>query len=96
MFLGLGQSVLDFTQLSDFIHELSERLDQKNAKIEVSFPWFYEQKAPASSLTGLNHADARILLSDDYDDSVRLESCTFTCCPIKCQCHDTSNTKTPK
>lgn len=53
---------LNFSQLHDFVKELSERLVQRDAKIEVSFPWFYEQEAPASSLVGLNHADAKISL----------------------------------
>jgi GTP cyclohydrolase I len=51
---------LTFSSLRDFTKELAERLNQQDATIEVDFPWFYEQQAPASSLTGLNHAEAKI------------------------------------
>jgi GTP cyclohydrolase IB len=76
---------LTFSQLSDFVKELSERLDQKDAKLEVSFPWFYEQQAPASFLTGLNYADARILLSYQHgkivEKTVELTCAVTTLCP---------------
>ncbi|MDQ0242974.1 GTP cyclohydrolase I [Bacillus fengqiuensis] len=76
---------LDFSQLHDFVKELSERLGQRDAKIEVSFPWFYEQEAPASSLAGLNHADAKILLSYQHEKItekiVELTCAVTTLCP---------------
>ncbi|MFP5107450.1 GTP cyclohydrolase FolE2 [Neobacillus sp. C211] len=76
---------LTFSQLSDFIKELSERLGQKDAKLEVSFPWFYEQTAPASLLTGLNCADARILFSyrngKIVERKVELTCTVTTLCP---------------
>ncbi|MBD1380765.1 GTP cyclohydrolase FolE2 [Metabacillus arenae] len=76
---------LTFSQLYDFVKELSERLGQKDAKLEVSFPWFYEQSAPVSSLVGLNNADARILLSYQHgktvERTVELTCTVTTLCP---------------
>lgn len=76
---------LNFSQLHDFVKELSERLGQRDAKLEVSFPWFYEQTAPSSSLAGLNHADARILLSYQHENvverTVELTCAVTTLCP---------------
>ncbi|MDF1997994.1 GTP cyclohydrolase FolE2 [Peribacillus frigoritolerans] len=75
---------LTFSQLSDFIIELSERLGQKDAKLEVSFPWFYEQPSPASFLAGLNYADARILLCYQHgkiERTVELTCAVTTLCP---------------
>src|SRR5207253_1199853 len=58
---------------------------QNDAKLEVSFPWFYEQPAPASFLTGLNHADVRILLSYQHgkivEKTVELTCAITTLCP---------------
>ncbi|WP_144548406.1 GTP cyclohydrolase FolE2 [Bacillus sp. X1(2014)] len=76
---------LTFSKLSDFIKDLSERLGQKDAKLEVSFPWFYEQTAPSSRLTGLNSADARILFSyrngKIVERKVELNCTVTTLCP---------------
>jgi GTP cyclohydrolase I len=51
----------------------------------VRFPWFYEQSAPASSLAGLNYADARILLSYQHgkivERMVELTCTVTTLCP---------------
>ena len=49
--------------LFDFTKELAERLKQKDASIEIKFPWFYERKGPSSELIGLNHAEATITVS---------------------------------
>ncbi|OAH57834.1 GTP cyclohydrolase FolE2 [Domibacillus aminovorans] len=76
---------LDFSQLSDFVKELAERLGQRDASLEVKFPWFYEQTAPASSLAGLNHADAKISVSYQHgkiaERMVELTCAVTTLCP---------------
>ncbi|KAB2336598.1 GTP cyclohydrolase I FolE2 [Cytobacillus depressus] len=76
---------LTFSQLSDFVKELSERLGQKDARLEVSFPWFYEQQAPKSFLTGLNYADASIVISYQHgqivEKTVELTCTVTTLCP---------------
>lgn len=51
--------------LKQFTKDLVSRLEQKDAKMEVSFPWFFERRAPYSKLSGMNHADLSI--SIDYD-----------------------------
>lgn len=76
---------LDFSTLSDFVKELAERLGQRDASLEVTFPWFYEQTAPASSLVGLNHADAKISVSYQHgkitERTVELTCAVTTLCP---------------
>lgn len=76
---------LSFSQLSDFLKELAERLGQRDASLEVRFPWFYEQTAPVSSLAGLNHADARISVSYQQgkivERQVELSCAVTTLCP---------------
>ncbi|TYR81700.1 GTP cyclohydrolase I FolE2 [Priestia megaterium] len=80
-----GELTLSFNSLSRFIAELSDRLGIADAKIAISFPWFYEQVAPASGLSGLNHAEARI--TADYTKatgtqfSVGLTAVVKTLCP---------------
>src|SRR5699024_5037797 len=60
----------DFSTLKEFIVELADRLDQEDAKMEITFPWFYERKAPASGLVGLNHADLSIKVTYNKDKGV--------------------------
>jgi GTP cyclohydrolase I len=64
--------------LYDFTKELAERLKQKDASIEVTFPWFYERKGPSSELIGLNHADATISVSY-IEDVGFISSASLTC-----------------
>lgn len=71
--------------LKKFTKELAIRLEQKDAKIEVSFPWFFERKGPDSGLTGMNHATATILVNYDqnegYETTVSLSALITTLCP---------------
>lgn len=77
--------VADFTTLKTFVKELTERLEQDDATIEVSFPWFFERKAPHSNLSGLNHADIKMIVSYDinkgYSISTSLTVLITTLCP---------------
>lgn len=56
----------DFATMRTFTKELAERLEKPDAEIEVSFPWFYERRAPQSELAGMNHAD--VTLKARYDE----------------------------
>lgn len=57
--------VLSFASLRGFVQELTERLEQHDATVEISFPWFFERKAPTTEKSGLNHAD--VTMSVTYD-----------------------------
>ncbi|MCA1032479.1 GTP cyclohydrolase FolE2 [Bacillus timonensis] len=76
---------LTLSSLYDFTKELAERLKQKDAEIEITFPWFYERKGPASGISGLNHAEARIKVSFDqslgFQTEVGLTCAVTTLCP---------------
>ena len=77
--------VLDLSTLKRFTEELSFRLQQDDAEVEVSFPWFYERKGPDSGLGGLNHANAMIRVRYDGKGShhvtVGLSVLITTLCP---------------
>lgn len=58
---------VNFKSLKEFTAELSKRLNQKDATVEISFPWFFERRAPQTEQNGLNYAD--ITMSVSYDQS---------------------------
>jgi GTP cyclohydrolase I len=75
----------NFTTLKRFTKELSSRLKQQDAAIEVSFPWFFARSGPSSDLSGLNHADVTLKVSYDiakgYSISGALSVLITTLCP---------------
>lgn len=76
---------LTLANLKTFAIELSERLEQKDATVEVAFPWFYERKGPHSNLAGLNHANASIRVTYNQAKGtsveVSLSALITTLCP---------------
>lgn len=66
--------VADFKSLKHFAKELSERLNQRDAKISVQFPWFYERRGPESRLPGLNHADVKMTVNYDQEKGYTLSA----------------------
>ncbi|MCM3738945.1 GTP cyclohydrolase FolE2 [Oceanobacillus luteolus] len=66
--------VVNFESLKKFTKELSERLDQKDATIEVSFPWFFERKAPQTGQSGLNHADVSMSVTYDRESGFHINA----------------------
>ncbi|MRH42597.1 GTP cyclohydrolase I FolE2 [Aquibacillus halophilus] len=77
--------ILNLKTIKKFTKELASRLKQKDAEIEVSFPWFFERTSPTSELTGMNHANASIKVSYDsineFDIEVSLSGTITTLCP---------------
>ncbi|MDL4839556.1 GTP cyclohydrolase FolE2 [Aquibacillus rhizosphaerae] len=76
---------INIDSLKQFTKDLTSRLKQKDACMEVTFPWFFERKGPSSNLTGLNHADVTIKVTYDidsgYDVEVSLTGTITTLCP---------------
>lgn len=76
---------VSLANLKKFAKELAIRLEQKDARVEVSFPWFFERKGPDSGLTGMNHATASIVVNydqhDGYSSTVSLSALITTLCP---------------
>ncbi|WP_053219548.1 GTP cyclohydrolase FolE2 [Virgibacillus senegalensis] len=76
---------LDIQTLKTFTKDLATRLKQKDAQMEVQFPWFFERKGPSSELSGLNHADAGIKVIYDQETGhhveVSLAGTITTLCP---------------
>ncbi|WP_078410933.1 GTP cyclohydrolase FolE2 [Priestia abyssalis] len=70
--------ILEFSMLHDFVKELSVRLEQTDAKLEVEFPWFYERQGPSSGLIGLNHANAKISIFYNQETGF-MNEVTLTC-----------------
>lgn len=77
--------IADFATLRQFTKELAERLEQKDATIDISFPWFFERKGPQSGLAGMNHADLAISVTYDqklgYTMNASLSVLITTLCP---------------
>lgn len=72
--------------IKQFLYDLHKRLDQKDAELSVTFPWFYERQAPYTDKKGLNHADLSITAkydseTDHYDIKVGLTAKITTLCP---------------
>ncbi|WP_010530731.1 GTP cyclohydrolase FolE2 [Lentibacillus jeotgali] len=77
--------VINLKTLKSFTKDLAERLNQKDAEIRVSFPWFYERSGPQSGLSGMNHADVSIEVNYDkiagFTVNASLSSLITTLCP---------------
>lgn len=76
--------VADLSTLKAFTKELAARLNQNDAKVQLSFPWFYERIAPQSNLPGMNHADVSITVAYDeegFSVDISLSSLITTLCP---------------
>ncbi|MDC3425917.1 GTP cyclohydrolase FolE2 [Aquibacillus sp. 3ASR75-11] len=77
--------VINIATLKQFTKELTGRLKQNDAIVEVSFPWFFERRGPSSDLAGMNHANAGIKVMYDhdngYDIEVSLSGTITTLCP---------------
>lgn len=76
---------VDIKTLKKFVYDLHVRLEQNDAELSVSFPWFFERKAPYTDKAGLNHAEAWIKVKYDhelgYDLTVGLRGTITTLCP---------------
>ncbi|MGN7942927.1 GTP cyclohydrolase FolE2 [Metabacillus sp. 22489] len=79
-----GGFILSIKNLYDFTKELAERLKQKDASIEVTFPWFYERKGPSSQLTGLNHSEAKLTVH--YEEGIGFSSSATLTCAVTTLC----------
>src|SRR5699024_3344821 len=76
---------VNFHTLKQFTLELKNRLKQKDATVEVFFPWFFERQAPNTNLSGLNHAIATMSVTYEEDKGfsvkAKLEGKVATLCP---------------
>lgn len=77
---------INFKTLKTFIEELADRLGQRDAKMKVTFPWFYERKAPQTKLKGLNHADVSISISYDIEKGVEISTSLSVLVTTLCPC----------
>jgi GTP cyclohydrolase I len=77
--------IVNMTTLKRFTKELSGRLEENDATVEVSFPWFFERNAPETLQSGLNHADITLKVTYDktsgYTASASLSGKITTLCP---------------
>lgn len=72
--------------LKKFVKELASRLGQKDATMELNFPWFYERKGPSSSLTGLNHADLSLAISYHIESGFHITAGLSVLITTLCPC----------
>lgn len=75
----------EFPDLCDFAHELAERMGQDKAEITMTFPWFYERKAPVTEKAGLNHAEVTVKVvcekGKQFTAQASLQVAVTTLCP---------------
>lgn len=76
----------DLSTLKKFTKELTTRLKQNDATIEVSFPWFFERSGPMSNLSGLNHADVTLSTSYDIDNGYSMRASLSVLITTLCPC----------
>lgn len=81
-----GELNLTFAALTSFVEELSERLRIPDAKVEIAFPWFYDQAAPSSGLSGLNHSEARLKVAYTKKAGVTFEAGLTAVVKTLCPC----------
>ncbi|SER09652.1 GTP cyclohydrolase I [Gracilibacillus ureilyticus] len=77
--------MVSISELKRFTKELTDKLQQEDTQITVSFPWFFERSGPSSAITGMNHAEARLTVIYDrihgYQVDVAIEGTVTTLCP---------------
>lgn len=77
---------VDFKTLKTFTKDLAERLKQKDAEVEIEFPWFFERRGPYANLAGMNHADASITVKYDADRGFTLNASLSALITTLCPC----------
>lgn len=78
--------IANFDTLKCFAKDLRERLKQNKVDIELSFPWFYERKGPRSNISGLNNAEATMLLSYSPETNFKLSASLIVFVTTLCPC----------
>ncbi|MFD2045759.1 GTP cyclohydrolase FolE2 [Ornithinibacillus salinisoli] len=77
--------VADFHTLKVFTKDLAKRLNQDDATIALTFPWFYERRGPQSDMVGMNHATITMSVTFDalkgYSIQASLTASITTLCP---------------
>ncbi|AIF43657.1 GTP cyclohydrolase FolE2 [Virgibacillus sp. SK37] len=76
----------DFSTLKQFVKELTERLEQSDATIEMEFPWFYERKGPQTELAGMNHANVSMRVTYDQINGFSLGASLSVFVTTLCPC----------
>lgn len=77
---------VDFTTLKTFSKELAARLEQDDATVEVTFPWFFERRGPQSNLVGLNHADITMTVTYDVKEGFTSQASLAVLITTLCPC----------
>lgn len=76
----------EFSTLKQFVKELTERLEQSDATIEMEFPWFYERKGPQTELAGMNHANVAMRVTYDQHTGFSLGASLSVFVTTLCPC----------
>ncbi|MFB5663128.1 GTP cyclohydrolase FolE2 [Alteribacillus sp. HJP-4] len=78
--------ILDLSSFTQFSRELSKRMEQERAEVEVSFPWFFERKGPSAGISGLMYADMWMKSTyqekaNKHSSSIGITAAVTTLCP---------------
>lgn len=77
---------VDFTTLKEFAKDLAVRLEQDDATVEVTFPWFFERRGPQSNLAGLNYADITMTVTYDIHEGFTTRASLAVLITTLCPC----------
>lgn len=77
--------IANLSTLKAFTKELVTRLNQNDAEVQLTFPWFYERTGPQSNISGMNHANVSITVAYDSEKgftvNTSLSALITTLCP---------------
>ncbi|WP_416148308.1 GTP cyclohydrolase FolE2 [Salipaludibacillus sp. HK11] len=76
---------LSFLSLKGFTTQLAEKMEQKASNVKVTYPWFYNKKAPVTGLEGTAHAsveqEVHYTNDDHYTYTFSLTGSVASLCP---------------
>lgn len=77
---------VNFSTLKAFAKDLTGRLEQDDATVEVTFPWFFERQGPQSNLSGLNYADITMTTTYDVKKGFTIQASLAVLITTLCPC----------
>lgn len=78
--------IASLSTLKNFTKELATRLDQNDAEIGLSFPWFYERTGPQSNIPGMNHANVTMTVAYDNEKGFSIHTSLSVLVTSLCPC----------
>ncbi|ASN05609.1 GTP cyclohydrolase FolE2 [Virgibacillus necropolis] len=78
--------VANLSTLKAFTKELAIRLNQDDAELQLTFPWFYERTGPQSAIPGMNHATISLKITYDMEKGFTVRTSLSALITTLCPC----------